>query len=47
MGREWLLSMLIVSLGGLALQSLSWLPAVMLGIVYGEHVMHSLLALTS
>lgn len=28
MGREWLLSMLIVSLGGLALQSLSWLPAI-------------------
>lgn len=28
MGREWLLSMLIVSLGGLALQALSWLPPI-------------------
>lgn len=28
MEREWLLSMLVVSLGGLALQSLSWLPPV-------------------
>lgn len=28
MGREWLLSMLVVSLGGLAVQSLCWLPAV-------------------
>ncbi len=26
MGREWLLSMLIVALGGLALQTLAWLP---------------------
>lgn len=28
MEREWLLSMLIVTLGGLALQLLSWLPAI-------------------
>ena len=38
MGREWLLSMLIVSLGGLALQSLSWLPAIDYGGASGDEL---------